>query len=1097
MSVKSGQPRTMVDSSCGVGSPHTPTTADVGLGLQAIYRTCFRLYPDQPSPLQVTALRKFWMGGPDPLDYIYMFSNAGSADSRSPPHWHYVTTGLSDLYGDARLHNYSTNADGPSGFGFELTFRLRREPGEKNPPTWPAHLLQSLARYVFRSQAQLLPGDHIPWHCPLDELPNSACNGNACSKGTAASAMGATRAPTQQGSAAAAAQQQSIAMAAVAAAASLIAAQSSKQPESLDPATYSSALAAAVSAANAEYQRRTQQQQQQAATIPTKGSSRIRHMLLVDDPQLMKISTPHGWVRFLQIVGLCEEELRLVQRWTGCQVADLFRQQVTTGGPLLVTDMRRNKTIFELEGGLAEYINERMAREGSNLSGVTTQFFAWAAITPAQMAEPLPGEQEALVHALRRRGASALKTPLQAVGTSSGSNTSHLPQGSLPTYVAGGSHHPPDSSASTAMETDDSGSVTTLHQASSVVRAAKMAGGSATDDDEIIDIVGDGGSSSAGTGMVASRPRGGATSSADDGVRTKTEDGAETGCEDTEMQMMGKQQQQHQEENERLNNTSADLSLGAGSRSKVLEEQNSAPGSFSIWGDRVAPLAKNSNPLSFCNTSKTSEMKSTDHLAGDKNGTTNFGSCDALLGTDSTTAAGNNGGALGFVVFDRHRSSIGQPKLLPPNRSGRNAHAASFSLTPGMSSPSISTPGSVTSLGSNAGCGGGGESAPCTPLAHLSLSPASLELLPSRVIEWLDIHLSLEAGELLPLAICDRLKHGRHFTFLNAHSPEHAITLVPPGVTGAIVSSEVPYVSRGPWLQVFLSKDFLEQLESQFSILQYPEDIVLPLVFRWPERRLRICLLESAPPGVSTPSSAPQTLGFHAKSPVSSGSGIAGGVSPSSLHSDGRPPAKSFSPYASPPVHCFPHFPPGCVPPPSVMAAFINSASTWQQQQEGSRRSMHGLPTSAGTNSSTRSPDSVPFALQQPAAPPHFPFPSKPSPVSPAPLMQPNGDGGGPTLSNLPPMSADTLAKMPPEFVTAVRAMQQIQAPSSNPQGFMEAMQAMFSSFGSLYRPSMSPVGDSKSPVPNSLFGFPAVHPFLQSFGSDTICSQPTSRPPW
>jgi len=41
--------------------------------------------------------------------------------------------------------------DGSSGFGFELTFRLRREPGETAPPTWPATLLQALARYVFQS----------------------------------------------------------------------------------------------------------------------------------------------------------------------------------------------------------------------------------------------------------------------------------------------------------------------------------------------------------------------------------------------------------------------------------------------------------------------------------------------------------------------------------------------------------------------------------------------------------------------------------------------------------------------------------------------------------------------------------------------------------------------------------------------------------------------------------------------------------------------------------------------------------------------------------------------------------------------------------
>ncbi|KAA0190925.1 Suppressor of fused like protein [Fasciolopsis buskii] len=74
------------------------------LGLKAIYAACRILYPDQPTPLQVTALRKFWMGGPDPLDFINMYSNPGSIELGSPAHWHYVTNGLSDLYGDSRLH---------------------------------------------------------------------------------------------------------------------------------------------------------------------------------------------------------------------------------------------------------------------------------------------------------------------------------------------------------------------------------------------------------------------------------------------------------------------------------------------------------------------------------------------------------------------------------------------------------------------------------------------------------------------------------------------------------------------------------------------------------------------------------------------------------------------------------------------------------------------------------------------------------------------------------------------------------------------------------------------------------------------------------
>lgn len=38
-----------------------------------------------------------------------------------------------------------------------------------NPPTWPAQLLQNLARYVFSSANLLRIGDHISWHSPLDQ----------------------------------------------------------------------------------------------------------------------------------------------------------------------------------------------------------------------------------------------------------------------------------------------------------------------------------------------------------------------------------------------------------------------------------------------------------------------------------------------------------------------------------------------------------------------------------------------------------------------------------------------------------------------------------------------------------------------------------------------------------------------------------------------------------------------------------------------------------------------------------------------------------------------------------------------------------------
>lgn len=44
------------------------------------------------------------LGGPDPLDYVSMYRNMGSPSASIPEHWHYISFGLSDLYGDSRVH---------------------------------------------------------------------------------------------------------------------------------------------------------------------------------------------------------------------------------------------------------------------------------------------------------------------------------------------------------------------------------------------------------------------------------------------------------------------------------------------------------------------------------------------------------------------------------------------------------------------------------------------------------------------------------------------------------------------------------------------------------------------------------------------------------------------------------------------------------------------------------------------------------------------------------------------------------------------------------------------------------------------------------
>ncbi|XP_050397682.1 suppressor of fused homolog [Patella vulgata] len=285
-------------SSSNFSQPTMPATPP---GLEAIYSACRRLYPSQPNPLQVTALVKYWLNGPDPLDYISMYSNNGDPERHIPPHWHYISFGLSDLHGDGRVHESSAN-EGPSGYGFELTFRLKREPGEANPPTWPAALMQSLARYVFQSDNVLCSGDHVSWHTPLDG-----------------------------------------------------------------------------------------------------SESRIQHMLMTEDAQLQPITTPFGSVNFVQIVGVCSEELRASQHWNGPGVIELLRSKSVAGGAWLITDMRRGETIFEIDPQLQERVDQGIEQEGSNLSGVSSRC-SWE--EPGSNDAQYDDDKENKIHDNRRRGSN-------------------------------------------------------------------------------------------------------------------------------------------------------------------------------------------------------------------------------------------------------------------------------------------------------------------------------------------------------------------------------------------------------------------------------------------------------------------------------------------------------------------------------------------------------------------------------------------------------------------------------------------------------------------------------------------------------------------
>ncbi|XP_018645652.1 suppressor of fused, putative [Schistosoma mansoni] len=800
-----------------------PAKEEHALGLKAIYAACRLLYPDQPTPLQVTAVRKFWMGGPDPLDFINMYANPGSAELQSPPHWHYVTNGLSDLYGDSRLHGHCHSTDGPSGFGFELTFRVKREAGEANPPTWPAHLLQSLARYVFYSQAQLMAGDHIPWPTSLDKQPNfSSQQSEKRRRHHQHHQQQQQQTDKEINVKELENARKSIAMAAAATAASILAANSAKTgigsssaalSALTNPSTYASMVAAALAAVNNNNSLTIndsndsvgQNETKDKVTTNSTNSSRIHHMLLVEDPQLTKITTPYGYVQFLQLVGLCDEELRLVQRWTGSHVAELMSCSLETGGGLLVTDMRRNLNIFEMQPNLVDYINDKLKREGSNLSGVTTSYFAWAPITIVTLGELLPGEVES--RRLRRQtqkrdssSTSCLYSSKSEVQSGSKAVLFHNPSTDYNTHKS----DTDIGSKTVAMDTDD-----TL-----VSFAVKKR----IEDDEFIDVVGGGGN---GGGDETLQKL-----TAESYINSSTSALASVCAEPNSLKISRFEQKPRASLSNRLSSghlTSDCFPHSLGNRNVIDGQTISAPGGFSAWCSRVGPI----NPFNQSPIGRQSINK-----VGTNTSSTVGGIFKSALVNSPTELTNVVGGALGFRTFN---SELPIPNMMADKFIDTSIEPKGGNLTPGGGSSSTT----------------GDGSAPCTPLAHLSLSPASLDMMPTRIIDYLDVHLCREAGEMLPLAVNDRLRHGRHFTFLNANYPDHAITLVPSGVSGAFVSEETPYVARGPWLQILLTDDFLEQLEFQFSCLLYPNELHLPLVFRWPERHLRICLVDvssSSPP---------------------------------------------------------------------------------------------------------------------------------------------------------------------------------------------------------------------------------------------------------
>jgi hypothetical protein len=109
------------------------------------------------APKHYGTVLKFAMGGPDPLDGISVYTH----DDGGSSHFHFVTYGLTELY------EKETSSPEWSGFGFELTFRLARAPGDDEPPVWVMSFLQNLARYVVQSGNIFEPGHYVDLNGPI------------------------------------------------------------------------------------------------------------------------------------------------------------------------------------------------------------------------------------------------------------------------------------------------------------------------------------------------------------------------------------------------------------------------------------------------------------------------------------------------------------------------------------------------------------------------------------------------------------------------------------------------------------------------------------------------------------------------------------------------------------------------------------------------------------------------------------------------------------------------------------------------------------------------------------------------------------------
>ncbi len=130
-------------------------------GWEAIDNALTPLYAGQ-EPKHYGTLISYELGGPDPLRGISAYKRLEPV-----PHWHFITYGFTELF------QKESEDKEVSGWGFELTTRLKTETDAEEPPVWTLNFLQNLARYVFSTGNVFQNGDYMSANGPIASETNT------------------------------------------------------------------------------------------------------------------------------------------------------------------------------------------------------------------------------------------------------------------------------------------------------------------------------------------------------------------------------------------------------------------------------------------------------------------------------------------------------------------------------------------------------------------------------------------------------------------------------------------------------------------------------------------------------------------------------------------------------------------------------------------------------------------------------------------------------------------------------------------------------------------------------------------------------------